>query len=102
MKPDHFYKALWSWLELQRSPLLLPDGLNPEGQANFQKMQFEVMLGFVRGWGDVPDLPAEAVPIYRGAREVALRNNEDAFYECRTLLLQLKSQLDFKRNQAKR
>lgn len=99
MKADLFYKALWSWLELQRSPSMMPEGLDPEAQANYQKMQFQIMLGFVRGWGKVEELSQEAAIIYEGAREVALRNNEDAFYECRTLLLQTKSLMDFKRNQ---
>jgi hypothetical protein len=92
-----FYRALWAWLEIQKYTNLMPmDCFGNVARADaYIRYESEALLGYVRGWPEMPELGA-GHELFERAKALARTNTPQAMSECRKTLTELKNFMDKK------
>lgn len=90
-----FYRALWAWLEIQKYTNLMPkDCFGNVARADaYIRYESEALLGYIRGWPDMPEL-GNCYDLFKRAKELAENNTPQAMCDCRKALSALKSYMD--------
>jgi len=90
-----FYRALWAWVEVQKYTNLMPGAYHLD-TAKYQAyitFEAEVLMGFVRGWPDMPELK-DGYELFKQAKALAEKNDPMTIHQCRKALVELKAYME--------
>ncbi len=87
-----FYRALWTWLEIQKSEPQMPKHFTMNQQYIHEFCRYNIIfkLGYVRQWPDMPELK-EGYYLFCEAKKLAELDNADSLFQCRQTLEKLKT-----------